>query len=138
MAPIPVRRRWGRSDQFDPATSALGAKRGMWGGQHKRWQKMAKIPVVSASIHLGNWGSVTPCCCAECRWRYSGCSPVSLHFLSQKRLQARDEGEGRKESPDLMVMLCAPQGTHKVFLNLFFFKATRCSGSKHKFDLVVP
>lgn len=34
------------------ATSLLCAKRGMWGGQHRRWQKMANIPVVSASIHL--------------------------------------------------------------------------------------
>lgn len=70
---------------------------------------------------------------------YSGYSAVSLHFLawrSKKDIRLEMDKRARKESSDLMVWLCAPQGAHKVFLYLVFFKATRCSGSKQKFDLV--
>lgn len=56
-----VRGRKGGSDQSGTGTGShifLTCKEGMWGGQQRRWQKMAKTPAVSASIRLCAWGSL--------------------------------------------------------------------------------
>lgn len=80
-----------------PSEEEVGQVRSVWsshiclrckeGNVGRAAQKVAENDKNPCSFcqHLFVTEAVLPqCCCAECSWRYSGCSPVSLHFLYPK------------------------------------------------------